>query len=238
MSTPAAAWPVKLPGTPIELPAIIGGKLVETKSREAIERRNPAHDVAVSRYPRATAADVDAAVAAAAAAAEKRVWSGMSGAQRAKILLDVARRIEENLDEFRRIECLECGKPVTNAEREVRGAIAHWEYAATLARHTYGGHVRQSRRRPDGSDPARALQRRRHDHTVELSAADHQSEAALRSSGWLLRCHQAQRTDVWYHAPARPHPASRRASRPAWSACFPDTATMWVQPCAPTPAST
>jgi acyl-CoA reductase-like NAD-dependent aldehyde dehydrogenase len=138
MSTPATAWPVKLPGTPTEFPAIVGSTLVETKSREAIERRNPAHDVAVSRYPRATAADVDVAVAAAAAAAEKRVWSGMSGAQRAKVLLDVARRIEENLEEFRRVESLECGKPVTNAEREVRGAIAHWEYAATLARHTYG----------------------------------------------------------------------------------------------------
>jgi len=116
MSTASAAWPVKLPGTPIELPAIVGDKLVETRDREPIERRHPTHDIAISRYPRATVADVDAAVAAASAAAEKRVWSGMSGAQRAKILLDVARRIEEKLDEFRRIECLECGKPVTNAD--------------------------------------------------------------------------------------------------------------------------
>jgi acyl-CoA reductase-like NAD-dependent aldehyde dehydrogenase len=138
MSSNSANWPVKLPEKPIEYPAIVGGTLVETKSREPIERRNPAHGVVVSRHPRSTIADVDAALAAAAHAADKRVWSGLSGAQRAKILGDVARRIEDNLDAFRRVESLECGKPVTNVEREIRGAIAHWEYAATLARHTYG----------------------------------------------------------------------------------------------------
>src|SRR5690606_32367404 len=34
--------------------------------------------------------------------------------------------------------CLETGKPIALVDREVNGAIAHWEYAATLARHTYG----------------------------------------------------------------------------------------------------
>ncbi len=133
-----AAWPVKLPKTPESFFAVIGGKLVAASEREAITRDNPAHDVPVSRYPRATIDDVNAAIAAARAAADSSIWSGKSGAERARIIGNVARRIEAEIETFRRIECLEVGKPFANAEREVRGAAAHWDYAATLARHCYG----------------------------------------------------------------------------------------------------
>ena len=130
--------PVSLPSAPENFPAVIGGRLVAPSEREELIRDNPAHEVPVSRYPRATAEDVVAAVGAARAAADRHVWSGMSGADRARILANVARRIEAEIEAFRRIECLEVGKPFANAEREVRGAAAHWDYAATLARHTYG----------------------------------------------------------------------------------------------------
>lgn len=138
MTTTPSTWPVQLPTTPTDFAAVVGHELIGVDSREPITRENPAHHVVVSRYPRATSDDVERAIRAAREAADRRAWSGMSGAARAKILLDVARRIEADIDEFRRIECLECGKPVANVEREIRGAIAHWEYAATLARHCYG----------------------------------------------------------------------------------------------------
>src|SRR5918995_4062932 len=117
MTTTPSTWPVQLPATPTDFAAVVGDELIEAENREPIIRENPAHGVAVSRYPRATAEDVERAIRAARDAADRRVWSGMSGAARAKILLDVARRIEADLDEFRRIECLECGKPVANVER-------------------------------------------------------------------------------------------------------------------------
>jgi len=134
----SAARPVELPNAPEAFAAVIGGEVLPAAARDTISRENPAHGTVVSLYPRCTAADVDRAVAAARKAADTRVWSGMSGAARARILVNVARRIEAEIETLRRVECLETGKPVANVERELRGAAAHWEYAATLARHSYG----------------------------------------------------------------------------------------------------
>jgi len=50
----------------------------------------------------------------------------------------VAQLIEAYRAELRLIECLEVGKPIALVDREINGTIALWEYAATLARHTYG----------------------------------------------------------------------------------------------------
>jgi betaine-aldehyde dehydrogenase len=129
---------IRLPQKPTEFAALIDGEAIAAAARATIERSNPAHNVPVSRYPQATLADVARAVASARRAADSRIWSGMSGAERARIILNVARLIEDNIEELRRIECLETGKPAANIEREIRGSVAHWEYAATLARHCYG----------------------------------------------------------------------------------------------------
>jgi acyl-CoA reductase-like NAD-dependent aldehyde dehydrogenase len=129
---------IRLPQHPTEFAALIDGEAIWAASRATIERNNPAHNVPVSRYPQATPADVSRAIAAARRAAESRIWSGKSGAERARIILAVARLIEDTIEELRRVECLETGKPAANIEREIRGSVAHWEYAATLARHCYG----------------------------------------------------------------------------------------------------
>lgn len=128
---------VSLPESPHEFAALIGDKLI-APGADAIVRENPAHRTPVSRYPNLGAKGALEAIAAARQAAASRVWSSMSGAARAKVLLEVARRIEAEIETLRSIESFETGKPLANAEREMRGAAAHWEYAATLARHTYG----------------------------------------------------------------------------------------------------
>ena len=138
MSISSASTRASLPSTPTEYSSLIGGKLVVGGDRDRIERRNPAHGVVVSRYPKATAQDIAAAVDAARKAADSRVWSGMPGAERAKIIARVAQLIDANRAELRLIESLEVGKPIGLIDREIGGSIALWEYAATLARHTYG----------------------------------------------------------------------------------------------------
>jgi acyl-CoA reductase-like NAD-dependent aldehyde dehydrogenase len=111
---------------------------VPASDREVIERENPAHLTPVSRYPKATAADARDALRAARAAADSRIWSSLSGAERGSILLRIAGLIDQHREELRALECLEVGKPIGLVDREIGGTIAHWEYAATLARHTYG----------------------------------------------------------------------------------------------------
>lgn len=71
---------IRLPARAVEFAAIIDGKPIAASTREALDRINPAHVVPVSRYPRATIADVEHAAQAARRAADARIWSGLSGA--------------------------------------------------------------------------------------------------------------------------------------------------------------
>lgn len=129
---------LELPSSPTNFKMLIGDDFIETSERDQLERANPAHCVPVSRYPRATGDDAASAVAAARRAHETGIWRNKTGAERAALLLKVAKLVEENIAEFSAIECLECGKPIAGVEREIRNSIGLWEYAATLARHVYG----------------------------------------------------------------------------------------------------
>lgn len=117
---------------------VIDGESVEALGGGRFERTSPAHDVVVSSYPQGTADDVDRAVAAARRAFDAGPWARVSGAERARVLVRVAALIRRDADELARIEALESGKPITQARGEVDGTAELWEYAATLARHSYG----------------------------------------------------------------------------------------------------
>jgi acyl-CoA reductase-like NAD-dependent aldehyde dehydrogenase len=127
-----------LPATPRAFSALIDGEFIRATDREPIRRDSPAHGIQVSVYPRATPDDVNMAVAAARRSFDDGVWRNLSGADRAQVILRVARSIEANRDELALIESIEVGKPITAAYREIGGAIALWDYAATLCRHQYG----------------------------------------------------------------------------------------------------
>jgi betaine-aldehyde dehydrogenase len=128
----------RLPGAPRDFAALVGGEVLSPEQREPIVRSSPAHGVPVSRYPKFTLDDVQRAIANTRAAADAGRWASMAGAERAKILLRVARLIDEHTDELGLIESLEVGKPIAVVGREIQGSVALWEYAATLARHAYG----------------------------------------------------------------------------------------------------
>ncbi|MFE0508439.1 aldehyde dehydrogenase family protein [Streptomyces sp. NPDC058964] len=117
---------------------VIDGKDVGAAADEWFERESPAHDVVVSRYPRAGAEDVDQAVRAARQAFDEGPWPRLSGADRARLLHRVAELIRRDGGQLARLEVLESGKPISQARDEVEGSAALWEYAATLARHAYG----------------------------------------------------------------------------------------------------
>jgi betaine-aldehyde dehydrogenase len=117
---------------------IIAGEDTEAASGERFSRTSPAHDSVVSTYPNAGAADVDRAVTAARIAFDDGPWPRVSGAQRSAVLLRVAELIRRDADTLARTEVLESGKPITQAVGEVQGTAGLWEYASTLARHSYG----------------------------------------------------------------------------------------------------
>jgi len=129
---------MKLPDKPYTYQMLIDGQFTESKSGERFQMNSPAHDVPIGDYPKAGSADVDLAVSAARTAFDSGPWPRMSGKERATILLKVAELVNEQLEELALIEVLESGKPITQARDEMAGVVGLWEYAATLARHTYG----------------------------------------------------------------------------------------------------
>lgn len=106
--------------------------------REMFERASPGHGVAVTRIPKCTTADLNAAVAAARRAFEDRSWAGLSGADRAGVLLRAAELLRARRDEIAYWEVLENGKPISQARGEIDHCIACFEVGAGAARLLHG----------------------------------------------------------------------------------------------------
>lgn len=106
--------------------------------REIFERASPGHGVPVTRIPKCTLDDLNAAVAAARRAFEDRSWSGLSGAERARVLLRTAALLRQRRDEIAYWEVLENGKPISQARGEIDHCIACFEVGAGAARLLHG----------------------------------------------------------------------------------------------------
>lgn len=117
---------------------IINGEEVAARSGDAFQRVSPAHDVPVGSYARGDADDVAAAIAAARTAFDSGPWPRRSGQERARVLHRTGELIRREREDLARLEALESGKPITQALDEVDAAADLWEYAATLARHSFG----------------------------------------------------------------------------------------------------
>ena len=104
----------------------------------ALERVAPGHGVVVSRYPAGTKADAERAIAAARKAFDEGPWPRMTGAERSNILLKAADLIAAKADDLAFLDCIESGKPISQAKGELSGAADIWRYAAALARDLHG----------------------------------------------------------------------------------------------------
>lgn len=127
-----------LPDNPREFGFFVSGKWVDKGSRALVERRSPGHGVVVTKTVRCTKEDVDMAVSAARAAFTHRRWSGISGADRAAVLLKAADGIRARSEELALLETLENGKSISQSRDEVLGAAGIYEYAAGAARALHG----------------------------------------------------------------------------------------------------
>jgi len=91
----------------------INGEFVDAADGATLDVINP-HDASLlTRIAEAKAEDVDRAVVAAQAAFPG--WSHRSAAERGRLLLKLADRIEENADELARIETLDTGHPIRDS---------------------------------------------------------------------------------------------------------------------------
>ena len=94
----------------------IGGKWTEPSTSEVIEVHCPATGEYVGKVPMAAAADVDAAVAAARAAFDNGPWPSTPPQERAAVIANALKLMEEHKDGFTKLLGLETGQPPTSVE--------------------------------------------------------------------------------------------------------------------------
>lgn len=110
----------------------IGGKFVPALDGGTIDTINPHDGSVITKVAEAKAADVDLAVAAAAKAFP--AWSKMAAADRGRLLLKLADRIEECADELARLEALDTGHPIRDARNiDVTRTAACFRYFGGMA---------------------------------------------------------------------------------------------------------
>jgi betaine-aldehyde dehydrogenase len=115
----------------------IDGKPVPALSGRTFEVRNPADGKVLANVAEGDAADIDAAVKAAAKAASGP-WGKMSARARGKILLELARLIREHADELVLLETRNAGKPLADSADEIGLAADVFEYYAGAANKQFG----------------------------------------------------------------------------------------------------
>ena len=127
----------------VEFGAWIDGERRTDGPKRGIE--DPATGESIVDVPECDADDVDDAVGAAWDAFEGG-WDDATVRDRSARLFEWADVLSDHVDELTLLECLDCGKPITQARGEVEGAIDTLEFYAGAVRAQRGSEV------PGGED--------------------------------------------------------------------------------------
>lgn len=111
----------------------IGGKWVAPVNGRYYNDRSPINDQVLCEIARSSPEDIELALDAAHAA--KRSWGKVSPAERARMLNEVADRIDANLQVLARVETMDNGKPIRETlAADVPLAADHFRYFAACLR--------------------------------------------------------------------------------------------------------
>jgi succinate-semialdehyde dehydrogenase/glutarate-semialdehyde dehydrogenase len=114
----------------------IGGAWREASDGRTIDVLNPATEEVVAQVPNASDADLDDALAAAAAGFA--IWRRTSPAERAEVLDRAGRLVLDRLSDIATTLTEEQGKPIAEAEAEVRQSAEYFSWFAGEAVRSYG----------------------------------------------------------------------------------------------------
>ena len=116
------------------IPHFIGGEHRAPAGDRWLDNVEPATGRVYSQVAAGDGRDVDRAVAAAGDAFP--AWSRTPAEERSRILVEVARRIDRDVEPFARAESVDAGKPVTLARTvEIPRAVANLRFFATAVLH-------------------------------------------------------------------------------------------------------
>jgi len=118
----------------------IGGKWVAPIDGEYFEDYTPIDGTLITKVPRSNTKDIDLAVKSAWNA--YKTWVKTSVADRSRILLKIADRIEENLEKIALVETWENGKPIRETmAADIPLTVDHFRYFGSVIRAESGSAV-------------------------------------------------------------------------------------------------
>ena len=94
---------------------------------ETLPLINPSDGTLLARIARGTAADIDAAVAAAQAALDG-AWGALTAAERGRLLQRMSAKVLEQADELARLEALDVGKPLRQGRADAVALARYLEF--------------------------------------------------------------------------------------------------------------
>ncbi len=121
---------------PTPIPNWIDGRPQPADAHETFTKRSPADGRPISTAARSRAADINRAVASAAAAFEP--WAAETPVRRGELLMALARELHRRREEMAAIVAAETGMSMRTARAETNGAVALGEFMAGEGRRLYG----------------------------------------------------------------------------------------------------
>ncbi|GIN93424.1 betaine aldehyde dehydrogenase [Siminovitchia terrae] len=121
-----------------ELKLYINGEWVDSSNPETQDILNPANQEVIAKAPKATKEETEEAIKAAKAAFESGVWAGRTPQERAKVLLQIADKMEENLEELADLETMNNGKTKREALSDAEESVNTFRYYAALLNNPNG----------------------------------------------------------------------------------------------------
>jgi succinate-semialdehyde dehydrogenase / glutarate-semialdehyde dehydrogenase len=127
-----------------EQSAYIGGAWIDSTPLPRVPVTNPATGEIIGSIPQVTPEQVSEAIACANAALPD--WRGWSSRERAFVLREWAKLVEQHREDLAAILCLEQGKPLHEARSEITQAANYLDWYAEESRRIYGDNIPAPRR--------------------------------------------------------------------------------------------
>ena len=128
-----------MPDLPFDASLIlIDGQWRAGASGQTLPLENPSDGSELTRIVRGTAADIDAAVAAARAALDSGAWGRMTATERGRVLSAIGRNVLEQVDTLARLEALDVGKPLKQGRADAVALARYLEFYGGAADKVHG----------------------------------------------------------------------------------------------------
>ncbi len=118
--------------------AIIAGE--STSPGDYFDDLDPATGATLAEVARCGSSEVDAAVASARATFHVD-WSRRAPAERASVLTRIAAAIRRNGEQLERLECLDTGKPLSQARADIEVSARYFDFYAHTIEAVYGSTI-------------------------------------------------------------------------------------------------